>query len=90
MQLNLIFLSNKKTKTLSHGHSIAIGMIIESYISNKILNFKLDEINKIKIIFSNVFSKVIFTKKDINEIIDLLHHDKKNFDGRINFVLLKK
>ena len=84
------FLSNKKTKPLSHGHSIAIGMIIESYISNKILNFNLDEINKIKIIFNNVFSKVIFTKKDINEIIDLLHHDKKNFDGRINFVLLKK
>jgi len=84
------FLSNKKTQTLSHGHSIAIGMIIESYISNKILNFNLDEINKIKFIFSNVFSKVIFTKKEINEIIDLLHHDKKNFDGRINFVLLKK
>tara|TARA_Y100001958_G_C21225857_1_gene551266 strand:+ start:1275 stop:2336 length:1062 start_codon:yes stop_codon:yes gene_type:complete len=84
------FLLNKKTKTLSHGHSIAIGMIIESYISNKILNFNLDEINKIKIIFSSVFSKVIFTKKDINEIIDLLNHDKKNFDGRINFVLLKK
>ena len=28
--------------------------------------------------------------ESINEIIDLLHHDKKNYDGRINFVLLKK
>ena len=84
------FLSNKKNKTLSHGHSIAIGMIVEGFISGEILNFNLDEINKIKFIFNNVFSKVIFTKKDINEIIDLLHHDKKNFGGRINFVLLKK
>ena len=65
-------------------------MIVEGYISGEILNFNLDEINKIKFIFNNVFSKVIFTKKDINEIIDLLHHDKKNFDGRINFVFLKK
>ena len=84
------FLLNKKTKTLSHGHSIAIGMIVESYISSETLNFNLDEINKIKFIFNSVFSKVVFTKKDINEIIDLLVHDKKNFDGRINFVLLKK
>ena len=84
------FLLNKKTKSLSHGHSIAVGMIIESYISNAILSFDLDEVNKIKFIFNNVFSKVVFKKKDINEIIDLLDHDKKNFDGRINFVLLKE
>ena len=84
------FLLNKKTKSLSHGHSIAVGMIIESYISNAILSFDLNEVNKIKFIFNNVFSKVVFKKKDINEIIDLLDHDKKNFDGRINFVLLKE
>ena len=84
------FLLNKKTKSLSHGHSIAIGMIIESYISNLILDFNLNEVNKIKFTFSNVFSKVIFKEKNINEIIDLLNHDKKNSNGRINFVLLKE
>lgn len=84
------FLLNKKTNSLSHGHSIAIGMIIESYISSVILNFNIENTNKIKIIFNNVFPKILFAKKDINEIINLLNHDKKNFDGRINFVLLKE
>ena len=38
----------------------------------------------------DIFPKIFFAEKDINEIINLLNHDKKNFDGRINFVLLKE
>ncbi len=82
------FLENSKLKTLLHGEAIAIGMILEGYLSHKLTGLSKMELDDIKQEFRKHFKKVNFTKKDIAIIIDLLKHDKKNTHGNINFVLL--
>jgi 3-dehydroquinate synthase len=82
-------LNTNSRKDLSHGHSIALGMIVEGYLSTVIHSFnkKLNkEINQFILIN---FEKIIFTDKEIEKIIKLMKFDKKNKDGQINFVLLK-
>ena len=88
--LETFCLNTKSRKDLTHGHSIALGMIIEGYLSTIKLNFnkKLNsEINHFLLIN---FEKNIFSEKEVDEIIKLMSFDKKNKDGQINFVLLKE
>ena len=82
-------LNSKHHQTLTHGESIAIGMILEGYISTIKLGFNKDLNNSINKFFLNVFTKIKFTDIDINEIIKLLKYDKKNRNSEVNFVLLK-
>ena len=83
-------LTSNNHDELTHGHSIAIGMILEGYISTVKLNFDENQNNSInKLILSN-FEKINFTSNDIEEIIKLMRFDKKNKNGELNFVLLKE
>ncbi len=84
------FLESKDHKTLLHGEAIAIGMILEGYLSYKLTGLAKDDLNDIKTTFLNRYSKVSFTQKDIDEILSLLKFDKKNSHGNINFVLLEE
>lgn len=83
------FLSNENKTTLLHGEAIAIGMILESYISSELLGFSKEKVESIKKLFINYYGKVEFLENDYEPIIELLKYDKKNSHGNINFVLLK-
>lgn len=83
------FLQNKSKKDLLHGEAIAIGMILEMYLSNKKTNFPKEKMNKIKEAILSIFPKVEFKNDDYSKIISLLIFDKKNNYGNINFVLLE-
>lgn len=82
-------LSSKEKNTLLHGEAIAIGMILATYISNKVCEFPEQKLDMVTSTFRKHFPKVHFTKNDIESIIDLLKYDKKNSHGAINFVLLE-
>jgi 3-dehydroquinate synthase len=43
---------------------------------------------EIKSTIKSIYEEVNFDKKDIQSILDLLIHDKKNENGKIKFVLL--
>ena len=83
------FLENPDRKTLLHGEAIAIGMVVEGYFSHVLTGLSKLELNEIKQTFAKYFEKVAFNKTDIEIILDLLKHDKKNSHGNINYVLLK-
>ena len=83
------FLSNETKTTLLHGEAIGIGMILESYISTKLLDFSNDLCSDVKKLMLDTYGKVNILESDINPIIDLLKYDKKNEHGNINFVLLE-
>ncbi len=83
------FLSDHQKPELLHGEAIAIGMILESYLSSKLLNFPDEDLNHITKIILNLFKKVKIESSDYDAIIDLLKYDKKNEHGNINFVLLE-
>tara|TARA_B100000767_G_scaffold265223_1_gene281030 strand:+ start:4470 stop:5591 length:1122 start_codon:yes stop_codon:yes gene_type:complete len=82
-------LTDKKTTTLLHGEAIAIGMILEAYLSTQLTGFSSDQCNNIKEVFDSIYPKLDFTKKNINAILELLQYDKKNSHGKIKFVLLE-
>ena len=82
------FLENDAKKTLLHGEAIAVGMILESYISlQKNLISEL-EYQEIKTTINKIFDKILFEENDLEPILELLIHDKKNEYGNIQFALL--
>ncbi|MDA7810218.1 3-dehydroquinate synthase [Flavobacteriaceae bacterium] len=80
----------KSKNRLLHGEAIAIGMILASYISHKSLGFSIKDVEKIKQHILKIYKKISFTNNNVQDIINLLVHDKKNSHGKINFVLIKK
>ena len=82
------FLETKNA--LLHGEAIAIGMILESYLSKekKILSNK--EYIEIKSVLKSIYKEHLFSENDINSIIELLIHDKKNEYGKVQFALIEK
>ena len=83
------FLENKNKETLLHGEAIAVGMVLEAYLSNKLTGLSQMEMADIKSAFFKRYQKVEFTNEDILAILSLLKFDKKNSHGNINFVLLE-
>ncbi len=83
------FLENPAKEKLLHGEAVAIGMIMATFISEKLCGFpssKLEEISKALI---STYNKVGFNLEDREEIISLMKFDKKNEGGQVNFVLLE-
>jgi 3-dehydroquinate synthase len=83
------FLVNDSKTTLLHGEAIAVGMILESYISWKKNMISLDEYVEIKKTIKSIFEDIIFEENDLNPILELLIHDKKNEYGTIQFALIE-
>jgi 3-dehydroquinate synthase len=82
------FLENEHKTTLLHGEAIAMGMILESYIAfdKKLLTF--DEYCQIKTTIKAIYDDVVIEHSDLDPILDLLVHDKKNEFGTIQFALI--
>lgn len=73
---------------LLHGEAIAIGMVLESYISKEKNLISAAEYIEIKSTLLAIFGKHIFTSNDIEAILNLLIHDKKNEYGTVQFALI--
>lgn len=76
------------TTPLLHGEAIAIGMILESYISKEKGLLGNDEFQEIKHTITSLFDEHLFSDKDIEIIQNLLIHDKKNEYGKVQFALV--
>lgn len=83
------FLENENKKTLLHGEAIAVGMILESYVSLEKGLLTSDEYQEIKSTIKAIYDDVIFEENDIEPILELLIHDKKNEYGNIQFALIE-
>ncbi len=80
---------NKYNNSINHGEAISAGMIEEAKISKKLGYLSNDElvkiINHFRKVKLKIYNKNVYNKK----IISLLIKDKKNYDNKINFVLIK-
>jgi 3-dehydroquinate synthase len=83
------FLENDDKTTLLHGEAIAIGMILESYISLHKNLISEAEYIQIKSVVKTIYDDITFEENDIQPILDLLIHDKKNEFGTIQFALIE-
>lgn len=80
-------ISNNK-KRLLHGEAIAIGMVLEAYLSTELTALPLANAKQIKNVFGSIYPKVSFDAETIEAILAMLTHDKKNENGNVLFVLL--
>jgi 3-dehydroquinate synthase len=83
------FLESEHKTTLLHGEAIAVGMILESYISWQKGLISQTEYAEIKSVITAIFDPIPFEETDLPPILDLLIHDKKNEYGKIQFALLE-
>ena len=72
---------------LQHGDAVAIGMICETWLSNKVCGLPDEEMNQI---IEKIVSSVGKFKLNIepNELLRMIRNDKKNAGSKIMFTLL--
>jgi len=75
---------------ITHGEAISIGMIIASKLSKKLSTLKKNELTKITDHFCKVGLPINDNKINSKKILSIIQTDKKNNDGKINLILLKK
>jgi len=83
------FLEHTTLENLTHGEAIAIGMVIEAYLSHKLYDFPLTELTSLKEYILKTFGKTTIDAEHYTDILDLMKHDKKNINGSIRYILLK-
>ena len=76
-------------RELLHGEAIAIGIILETYLSSLKTGFDYELVCNIKMNINKHFNIIKFSDVDITNIISLLKYDKKNIDDKPMFVLLE-
>ncbi|RRO25639.1 3-dehydroquinate synthase [Flavobacteriaceae bacterium 14752] len=82
-------MSKDQSKHLLHGEAIAIGLVLETYISHKMYDFSIENLKQLKSFVHKYFPFEKFSRADIDKIIQLMKYDKKNVSNQVNFVLLK-
>ena len=82
------------SKKISHGQAVLLGMMLANQLAynKKILSLKDFMLVKKHYSSLNLPTKIskFFERKEINKIIYFMKKDKKNFDKKINLILLKK
>ena len=76
-------------KSFSHGEAVALGMLMATNLSQKILNLKKKEIDKIKqLIYAILTEKLLKSEFQPNDLVELMSSDKKKKGDSLNFILL--
>ena len=71
-----------------HGYAVAYGLVGELYLSAVKTGFPTDKLHQtVRFIHEN-YGRMTITCDDYPRLIELMHHDKKNTAGTINFTLL--
>lgn len=83
------FLLKNSESAWLHGEAIACGMILEAFLSSRVLGLPERELDDITKTLLNRFPRIDIETTDKQSIIDFLTHDKKNINGQVRFVLLE-
>ena len=83
-------LALRKEKPLLHGEAVAVGIVVESFLSVFHSKLKKVELDEIKTYIFSQFEKYNIEKSEIKALIELMHSDKKNDENGINFTLLTR
>jgi len=87
--LESLFLEDSNKEKLLHGFAVAHGMIIEAYIAYKKGFITEVFYEEIKEVITGIYPTISLTAADIEMVLSLMLHDKKNAFGQLNFSLIK-
>lgn len=71
-----------------HGYAVAYGLIVELYLCVMKAGFPVDRMRQTVQFIREHYGQFSITCKDYPELLELMHHDKKNMGQAINFTLL--
>ena len=72
-----------------HGEAVAIGMLVEAKISNKMGILGGEDLVRLRGIIERVGLPVKIPDLELGKMVQMMKHDKKNLQGKIRFALLK-
>jgi len=73
---------------LKHGQAVAIGMVAEAKISNRVGRMKEEDVIRLKEVIEKTGLPVDVPSLDISEVMTAMRHDKKVTGSKVRFVLL--
>ena len=81
----------KSFPTVLHGHAVALGMVMESYLSYRYGLLSQAAFEEIRNVILRYYKNVIkdFSASQIKKIVELCLLDKKNVNGKINITMLE-
>ena len=78
----------RRSTPILHGYAVAYGLISELYMSARKTAFPTDRMHQTVRFIRENYGTINITCDDYPTLIELMHHDKKNTSGIINFTLL--
>jgi 3-dehydroquinate synthase len=72
-----------------HGEAVAIGMIVEAKIANKIGMLEKSEVDRLKDLITKAGLPTELPDYKIEDMMQAIKHDKKVLQGKLRFALLK-
>lgn len=81
-------LAMRRGTPILHGYAVAYGLISELYMSARKTAFPTDRMHQTVRFIRENYGTLNITCDDYPTLIELMHHDKKNTSGIINFTLL--
>lgn len=78
-----------KTEPLLHGRAVALGVVVELFLSSKKLAFPTPLMRSVIQEVKELYRPFVFTCDDYDTLFDYVKHDKKNSGDKINFSLLE-
>lgn len=81
-------LALRRGKPVPHGYAVAWGLVAEMVLSHMQLGFAASDLHQLARFVSDNYGAFYITCDDYDELLDLMHHDKKSQHGEINCSLL--
>lgn len=75
---------------LTHGHCVALGMVMESYIAQRRGLLSDEAFEEIQKVIFKFYPLPLYSNDEISEMVEMLYNDKKNEGGKIKTSLLSK
>ncbi|MCQ2974720.1 MAG: 3-dehydroquinate synthase [Bacteroidales bacterium] len=75
-------------KPLLHGEAVAVGIVCELFLSNHYMGFPIQNLIEVTKLIGTYFPSCSFKMDIYQQLINLMQHDKKNSEGKINFALV--
>ncbi len=83
-------MSLQRMSPIPHGYAVAWGLIVELILSHLKLGFPSTELQRIATYVHNHYGAYTITCDDYADLLEFMHHDKKNENAtEINFTLLE-
>ena len=75
-------------KPILHGYAVAYGLVVELYLSCVKTGFPQDKMRQTVSFIKEHYGRMTITCDDYPQLLELMHHDKKNQGNDVNFTLL--